>query len=256
MAKKQTEETQIRERLESFAHLQVVLSKIDSIRKLRGDLPAEVETIERDLERIQTQLDNESNKANICTQGVKDLRVKISEARELIDRYESQLNKVRNNREYDNLSKEIEFQNLEIQHSEKKIENYTRDLEILKNNIEEKKEKYKLRSEDLKAKTDELDKIIKTTEKEEKTLTTLAEKVEKKISDDRLLLAFKKIRNAAHNGLAIVPIERDACGGCFNRIPPQYQMEIQLSKKITVCEYCGRIIIDPEIMKEAKEKAK
>lgn len=250
----QNEEQQTAERLRAIARLQLALSRIDKIRKLRGDLPTEVENIENELAGIDAKLSNLSTEAKGVSQSVKDERAKIGQAKELIERYEAQLDKVRNNREYDNLSKEIEFQKLEITLSEKTILENNAKLEKYKADIEKLKEHKELRSEDLKAKQSELGEIVKDTQKEEEELLIKAHQLEEQIDYPRLLEAFHRIRNGARNGLAVVPIERDACGGCFNRIPPQHQLEIRLSKKITVCEYCGRIIIAPELMESVQNE--
>lgn len=237
-------------KLRSVARLQTVLSSIDKIKTLRGELPLEVQHIEDNLAGIQTRLDNYSAAAKALTTSITNERNKISSSRELLEKYRRQLDHVRNNREYDSLSKEIEYQDLELQLSEKRIKEYTAELNGRKEDIAKLKETYELRSGDLSAKKGELDKIIEETEAEEQKLVKEAKECEAKVEDERLLKAFHRIRSAAHNGLAVVPIDRDACGGCFNRIPPQRQLEIRLAKKIIVCEYCGRIVVDPDLFEE------
>ena len=237
-------------KLRSVARLQTVLSSIDKIKTLRGELPLEVQHIEDNLAGIQTRLDNYSAAAKALTTSITNERNKISSSRELLEKYRRQLDHVRNNREYDSLSKEIEYQDLELQLSEKRIKEYTAELNGRKEDIAKLKETYELRSGDLSAKKGELDKIIEETEAEEQKLVKEAKECEAKVEDERLLKAFHRIRSAAHNGLAVVPIDRDACGGCFNRIPPQRQLEIKLAKKIIVCEYCGRIVVDPDLFEE------
>lgn len=237
-------------KLRSVARLQTVLSSIDKIKTLRGELPLEVQHIEDNLAGIQTRLDNYSAAAKALTTSITNERNKISSSRELLEKYRRQLDHVRNNREYDSLSKEIEYQELELQLSEKRIKEYTAELNGRKEDIAKLKETYELRSGDLSAKKGELDKIIEETEAEEQKLVKEAKECEAKVEDERLLKAFHRIRGAAHNGLAVVPIDRDACGGCFNRIPPQRQLEIKLAKKIIVCEYCGRIVVDPDLFEE------
>lgn len=237
-------------KLRSVARLQTVLSSIDKIKTLRGELPLEVQHIEDNLAGIQTRLDNYSAAAKALTTSITNERNKISSSRELWEKYRRQLDHVRNNREYDSLSKEIEYQDLELQLSEKRIKEYTAELNGRKEDIAKLKETYELRSGDLSAKKGELDKIIEETEAEEQKLVKEAKECEAKVEDERLLKAFHRIRSAAHNGLAVVPIDRDACGGCFNRIPPQRQLEIKLAKKIIVCEYCGRIVVDPDLFEE------
>lgn len=237
-------------KLRSVARLQSVLSAIDKIKTLRGELPLEVQNIEDNLAGIQTRLDNYSAAAKALSTSITNERNKISSSAELLEKYRRQLDHVRNNREYDSLSKEIEYQDLELQLSEKRIKEYTAELNARKEDISKLKETYELRTGDLAAKKGELDKIITETEAEEQRLLKEAKSLESDVEDERLLKAFYRIRNAAHNGLAVVPIDRDACGGCFNRIPPQRQLEIRLAKKIIVCEYCGRIVVDPDLFAE------
>lgn len=237
-------------KLRSVARLQSVLSAIDKIKTLRGELPLEVQNIEDNLAGIQTRLDNYSAAAKALSTSITNERNKISSSAELLEKYRRQLDHVRNNREYDSLSKEIEYQDLELQLSEKRIKEYTAELNARKEDISKLKETYELRTGDLAAKKGELDKIITETEAEEQRLLKETKSLESNVEDERLLKAFYRIRNAAHNGLAVVPIDRDACGGCFNRIPPQRQLEIRLAKKIIVCEYCGRIVVDPDLFAE------
>ena len=237
-------------KLRSVARLQSVLSAIDKIKTLRGELPLEVQNIEDNRAGIQTRLDNYSAAAKALSTSITNERNKISSSAELLEKYRRQLDHVRNNREYDSLSKEIEYQDLELQLSEKRIKEYTAELNARKEDISKLKETYELRTGDLAAKKGELDKIITETEAEEQRLLKEAKSLESNVEDERLLKAFYRIRNAAHNGLAVVPIDRDACGGCFNRIPPQRQLEIRLAKKIIVCEYCGRIVVDPDLFAE------
>lgn len=237
-------------KLRSVARLQSVLSAIDKIKTLRGELPLEVQNIEDNLAGIQTRLDNYSAAAKALSTSITNERNKISSSAELLEKYRRQLDHVRNNREYDSLSKEIEYQDLELQLSEKRIKEYTAELNARKDDISKLKETYELRTGDLAAKKGELDKIITETEAEEQRLLKEAKSLESNVEDERLLKAFYRIRNAAHNGLAVVPIDRNACGGCFNRIPPQRQLEIRLAKKIIVCEYCGRIVVDPDLFAE------
>ena len=241
---------QVEVKLRSVARLQSVLSAIDKIKTLRGELPLEVQNIEDNLAGIQTRLDNYSAAAKALSTSITNERNKISSSAELLEKYRRQLDHVRNNREYDSLSKEIEYQDLELQLSEKRIKEYTAELNARKEDISKLKETYELRTGDLAAKKGELDKIITETEAEEQRLLKEAKSLESNVEDERLLKAFYRIRNAAHNGLAVVPIDRDACGGCFNRIPPQRQLEIRLAKKIIVCEYCGRIVVDPDLFAE------
>lgn len=247
------EENSVENRLRAIAHLQKALTSIDKIRTLRGELPLEVQDIEDDIAGTQTRLDYYAAAAKALTQSIAAERNKISGSKELLEKYRKQLDHVRNNREYDNLSKEIEYQELEAQLSEKRIKEYTVELQGRKNDIARLKEKIELRTGDLQAKKGELDRIIKETKDEEERLLKEAKYLEDQIQDERILGAVYRIRNGSHNGLAVVPIDRDACGGCFNRIPPQRQLEIKLAQKIIVCEYCGRIIVDPEFVLDKEE---
>ena len=185
-------------------------------------------------------------------QAVSTEKSKIQNAQENIERYKEQLNNVKNNREYDNLSKEIEFQGLEIELSQKRINEGTHDIEHRKERIAQLKETIALRREDLESKQAELSRIKSETKQEEEELRADVIRLEEGI-EERLLHAFTRIREGARNGLAVVPIDRDACGGCFNKIPPQRQVDLKLHKKIIVCEYCGRILIDPDLAEEAHQ---
>ena len=176
-----------------------------------------------------------------------DYKNKIKEATSLIKKYEEQQNNVRNNREYESLTKEIEYQSLDIQLCEKRINDYTKKSEMLKISLNELSARLEERKSDLELKKNELSSIVEETEKEEAELIERSNESEKLI-EERLLTAYKRIRKNARNGLAVVKIERDACGGCFNKIPPQHQLDIRMHKKIIVCEYCGRILIDEDIV--------
>lgn len=244
------DENPVEKRLIALARLQSTLSRIDEIKVLRGELPLEVANIEDDLAQLQKRLDETASDAKKLSQSVTAERNKIAQSKELLDRYKAQIDNVRNNREYDNLSKEIEYQELEITLSEKNIREYTQELQQRKADIAKIKEVFELRSGDLKAKKTELDSIIQETHEDEERLLKEASKQEEAIKKDspRVLAFFNRIRGGARNGLAVVPIDRNSCGGCFNRIPPQRQLEIKLHKKEIICEYCGRIIIDPDLM--------
>lgn len=248
------EEITVKEKLYAITQLQKALSDIDKIRILRGELPLEVQDIEDDIKGTQTRLDNISAAAKALTHSITSEKHKVANTKDLLDKYRRQLDHVRNNREYDNLSKEIEYQDLECQLSEKKIREYTEELARRKDEIAQLKEKIELRQGDLAQKESELGCIIKETQGEEERLQERAQLLEEKIKDKRLLAGFHRIRNASHNGLAVVPIDRDACGGCFNRIPPQRQLEIRIAKKVIICEYCGRIIVDPDFFLDEDEK--
>ncbi|MCK5846656.1 MAG: hypothetical protein KAG84_04400 [Bacteroidales bacterium] len=243
-------EISVEEKLVALAKLQDIDSKIDKIRIIRGELPLEVKDLEDDVEGLQTRI----GKLNTDIQDVEhDIQAKeaiLAEGASLIKKYEDQRMNVRNNREYDSLTKEIEYQNLEIQLAEKRIKEYNYAIQMKKEVIVEAKEKLSEREADLEAKNDKLNGIIAETEKEETLLQKESEKNEMFI-EDRLLVAYKRIRDNMRNGLAVVPIGRDACGGCFNKIPPQRQLDIRTHKKIIVCEYCGRILTDDEIIAKA-----
>lgn len=239
-------EITVEENLKALYNLQKVVSKIDEIKTLRGELPLEVQDLEDEIIGLNTRLENiESDIADISTT-ISNKKIEIEEAKAKIEKYTSQQENVRNNREYDNLSKEIEFQGLEIELSEKRIREATITKEnktVEKNNTLEILAERKL---DLEQKKSELNEIISETKQEEERLREDAKGIESLI-EERLLAAFKRIRKNARNGLAVVYVQRDACGGCFNKIPAQRQLDIRLRKKIIVCEYCGRILVDPEL---------
>jgi len=247
MAKKNTkEELTVEEKLKALYDLQQVVSEIDKIRTLRGELPLEVQDLEDELEGLETRLNNLNEEIKNLNDAVLAKKNEIKEAELLIQKYEAQQSNVRNNREYDSLSKEIEFQKLEIELCEKRIREYTGELSSKKEFIETSKSLYEERKKDLESKKSELDEIISETKVEEEKLEKKAETIKKNI-EERLLTAFERIRKNARNGLAVVTIQRDACGGCFNKIPPQRRLDISSRKKIIVCEYCGRILVDDEI---------
>jgi len=236
----------IEKKLKALINLQQIDSKIDRIRIIRGELPLEVQDLEDEVAGMQTRIENYKNELTTLEEAVNERKNAAKQCQTLIKKYESQQSNVRNNREYDSLTKEIEFQNLEIQLCEKKAKEFKANLEAKKEIIEKSEKQLKEKTNDLKVKKDELNDIIAETEKEESIL--LEKSLEnQKIIEDRLLSAYKKIRLNARNGLAVVIVERDSCGGCFNKIPPQRQLDISVHKKIIVCEYCGRILVDPKI---------
>lgn len=239
-------EQSVEEKLQALNKLQQTLSEIDRIKTLRGELPLEVQDLEDEIAGMQTRLENFTTGSKQLTQAITAEKEKITTAKTLLEKYKKQLDEVRNNREFDNLSKEIEFQDLEIQLSEKKIKEFTAESQQRKTDIAALKETLDEHMEVLTDKRQELDSIIAETKQDEEKLREKAKKLETKI-EPRLLTAFKRIRKGAHNGLAVVPVDRDACGGCFNKIPPQKQLDVKLHKKIIVCEYCGRIMVDPEM---------
>lgn len=236
----------VESRLKSLYELQTILSQIDRIRTVRGELPLEVSDLEDSIEGLNTRIAN-------FRQEIEDLRKKtlvekekINESQSKIATYKAQLDNVRNNREFDLLSKEIEFQTLEIELSEKHINEYQRVIDNKTGEIAATEETLSDQQHILAEKKTELEEIVSETKQDEERLREQAKALEPKV-DPRTLSAFKRIRKNTRNGLGIVYIQRNACGGCFNRIPPQKQMEIKMHKKIIVCEYCGRIMIDPEL---------
>ncbi|RLD36441.1 MAG: hypothetical protein DRI83_05405 [Bacteroidetes bacterium] len=226
--------------------LQQMDSQIDKIRIIRGELPLEVQDLEDEIVGLETRVNNYKENIESVENGIKEKQENIKNSLVLIKKYEDQQMNVRNNREYDSLSKEIEFQTLEIQLAEKRINENKLSLETKTTEIGTSQELLGERKEDLEIKNSELDDIVTETEKEEDDLVKLSEK-QHGVIDDRLLTAYHRIRKNARNGLAVVKIERDACGGCFNKIPPQHQLDIRMHKKIIVCEYCGRILVDDDI---------
>ncbi len=237
----------ISEKLKALFELQTVASDIDKIKILRGELPLEVQDLEDDITGLKTRISNFEDDVQNLETSTQNRKAAIKESEALIAKYTEQQNNVRNNREYDSLSKEIEFQKLEIELSEKRIKEFTAEMKSKKETIESSKKQLSEREEDLDRKKKELDEITAETKIEEEKLKSKGEKIESMI-EPRLLTAFKRIRKNARNGLAVVTVQRDACGGCFNKIPPQRQMDIANRKKIIVCEYCGRILVDKDIM--------
>jgi uncharacterized protein len=242
-------EISVEERLRALYSLQLVDSEIDKIKTLRGELPLEVQDLEDEIAGLETRLGNLKEEVVSLEKAVSKKHNEITDAEALIKKYEDQQKNVRNNREFDSLSKEIEYQNLEIELFNKKIKEFNFQIDEKKVVIGESEVTLSERKTDLENKKSELDEIISDTQKEEEGLYKKLETIEE-IIEDRLLTAYKRIRSNARNGLAVVPVQRDACGGCFNQIPPQRQLDIKSRKKIIVCEYCGRILVDDEIIKE------
>jgi predicted nucleic acid-binding Zn-ribbon protein len=233
-------ELTIEKKLITLYNLQQIDSQIDKIRIIRGELPLEVQDLE-------TRVDNYIQETVVLEKFVLEKKNAIKDSQLLIKKYEDQQMNVRNNREYDSLTKEIEFQNLEIQLSEKRIREYQQSLDAKRVEIERFQKILQDRKNDLEIKNNELEDIVAETEKEENDLIQKSEENRSYI-EDRLITAYSRIRKNARNGLAVVQIERDACGGCFNKIPPQHQLDIRMHKKIIVCEYCGRILVDEGIV--------
>ena len=248
------DENSIAYKLLSLYHLQCIYSEIDRIRIERGELPNEVRNLEDDIEGKKTRISKFQEEIKEMNEKISAETNKIQEAKALISRYEEQQNNVRNNREYESLAKEIEYQGVEIQNSEKKISKVQANVEIKTEEIKVLETELKEKGEILSQKKSELDGLIAEHEEKEAELMQKAEVFKEKI-EPRLLTAFERIRKNARNGLAIVQISRDACGGCFSTIPPQRQLDIRLHKKIIVCEACGRIFIDEQLVKEDKERS-
>lgn len=245
-------ELTVQEKLTAMTRLQLIDTKIDKLRNVRGELPLEVQDLEDELEGLSTRLENLKLEVAELEKQIEDKKALIVQSKDLMKKYEDQRNNVRNNREYDSLTKEIEYQELEIQLAEKRINEYSYKLEVTKETIEQSTDKLEERKEDLVNKNKELKEIVDETDKEEQILLVKSKDSEKLI-ETRLLNAYKRIRKNARNGLAVVSIERDACGGCFNKIPPQRQLDIRTHNKIIVCEYCGRILVDESILNLAEE---
>ena len=246
MAKKDPTDLTVEEKLETLYKLQTTLSAIDEKRALRGELPLEVQDLEDEIAGLKTRVEHIEGDINDFQQAVAQKQGEIKEAEESVERYKKQLDEVRNNREYDTLTKEIEFQSLEIELCNKKIKEANAKVEDKKRELVRTNDLINDRQQALDEKKSELDEIMQETREEEQALKAKAEDLETKI-EPRLLSSFKRIRKNARNGLGIVYVQRDACGGCFNKIPPQRQLDIKMHKKIIVCEYCGRIMIDPEL---------
>ncbi len=239
-------EMSIEERLKNLYQLQTILSEIDNIRTIRGELPLEVQDLEDEVEGLRTRIENTANEAEEIRKTLVALHNDIEVAKQKVETYKQQLDNVRNNREYDLINKEIEYQNLEIQLAEKRI-NEAKNAEAKKQElIEKSQEELDNRVQDLEVKKNELDEIVIETKADEDKLREKAKMLELTI-EPRILHAFKRIRKNSRNGLGIVYVQRDACGGCFAKIPPQRQLDVRMRKKVIVCEYCGRILIDPEL---------
>ena len=244
-------EISIEERLRALFSLQLVDSEIDKIRTLRGELPLEVQDLEDEIAGLETRLTNLKEEVVTLEKSVSKKNNEIVDAEALIKKYEEQQKNVRNNREFDSLSKEIVYQNLEIELCNKKIREFNLQIDEKNLVITDSESALADRRADLENKKKELDEIVADTQKEEEGLFKKSEKIQSVI-EERLLTAYKRIRSNARNGLAVVSVQRDACGGCFNQIPPQRQLDIKSRKKIIVCEYCGRILVDDEIIQESQ----
>ena len=252
--KNKTDNLSVESRLKSLYELQTILTEIDRIKTIRGELPLEVKDLEDNLAGLHTRIDNYTAEIEDLKAKLAREKEKIADSQNKIATYKEQLDNVRNNREFDLLTKEVEFQTLEIELSEKHLNEYSRQIENKTNEIQATQEKVHDTEHVLAEKRTELEEIVSETRQDEERLRQQAKDLEPKI-DAYTLNAFKRIRKNARNGLSVVYIQRNACGGCFNRIPPQKQLEIKMHKKIIVCEYCGRILIDPEIAGVQEDQA-
>lgn len=246
MAKKEAKEMSVEQKLQALYELQTTLTAIDEKRALRGELPLEVQDLEDEIAGLDTRIEKIDTEIKEFQSAITMKKGEVQEAQANLERYNNQLNEVRNNREYDSLSKQIDYERLEVELCNKKIKEATDQVAYRTNDLEIAKTEREERQKDLDEKKSELEDILAETREEETMLKERAKDLEVKI-EPRLLSSFKRIRKSAHNGLGIVYVQRDACGGCFNKIPPQRQLDIKMHKKIIVCEYCGRILIDPEL---------
>jgi len=245
-------EQTVEEKLKALYELQTIHTKIDRIRQVRGELPMEVADLEDDVAGLETRIQKIKAELDDLEDDIVTRKNLIKDAQANIKKYETQLNEVKNNREYDAISKEIEIQGLDIQVSEKKIREFGFEIATKTQIYEKALADLEARKSDLDAKKEELGTITSETQKEENELLTLAEKATDNI-EERLLIAYNRLRKNAKNGLAVVTIQRDSCSGCFNQIPPQRQSDIRQRKKIIVCEHCGRILVDEQMAMEAEE---
>lgn len=246
MAKKEAKEMSVEQKLQALYELQTTLTAIDEKRALRGELPLEVQDLEDEIAGLDTRIEKIDTEIKEFQSAITMKKGEVQEAQANLERYNNQLNEVRNNREYDSLSKQIDYERLEVELCNKKIKEATDQVAYRTNDLEIAKTEREERQKDLDEKKSELEDILAETREEETMLKERAKDLEVKI-EPRLLSSFKRIRKSARNGLGIVYVQRDACGGCFNKIPPQRQLDIKMHKKIIVCEYCGRILIDPEL---------
>lgn len=246
MAKKEAKEMSVEQKLQALYELQTTLTAIDEKRALRGELPLEVQDLEDEIAGLDTRIEKIDAEIKEFQSAITMKKGEVQEAQANLERYNNQLNEVRNNREYDSLSKQIDYERLEVELCNKKIKEATDQVAYRTNDLEIAKTEREERQKDLDEKKNELEDILAETREEETMLKERAKDLEVKI-EPRLLSSFKRIRKSARNGLGIVYVQRDACGGCFNKIPPQRQLDIKMHKKIIVCEYCGRILVDPEL---------
>jgi len=251
MAKKNSAEGSVTEKIDALYNLQVIDSSIDKIRTIRGELPLEVKELEDEVIGLTSKLDTLNTELSDLETEISNRKNSSKDAKDAIDKYTEQQKNVRNNREFDAISKEIEFQGLEIELNDKKIKEAKFKIESKSSFIEDAKNKTEERAKDLEVKKNDLAKIIEETEEDEAKLIKKSDKAKKAI-EERLVTAYERLRTNAINGLAVVSVERDSCGGCFNQIPPQRQLDIEARTKIIVCEHCGRILVEPPVDKKKK----
>ncbi len=246
-AKASTKETTVAEKLDALYALQKIDSQIDKIRTVRGELPLEVQDLEDEIEGLDTRIKNLQEEAKELDTEVSDRKMAMKDAEAAIIKFKDQQNNVRNNREFESLAKEIEYQELEIKLHDKRMKEAKIKISSKKEVLDEAKERLEMRKGDLKVKQDELNEIVGETQKEEEGLIAQSEKA-KALIDVRLIAAYDRLRTNAKNGLAVVGVDRDSCGGCFNKIPPQRQLDIDTRRKVIVCEHCGRILVPAEVV--------
>ncbi len=251
---KDSKELSVEDKLKALYELQLKLSSIDRIKTLRGELPLEVQDLEDEIAGLTTRIEKIHKEIEALKENVLTKKKDIANAEAEVEKYKTQQDNVRNNREFDFLTKEIEFQTLEIQLGEKRIKEFTAEEKAKNEELAKSEATLAERNKDLEIKKRELNDIVSETKQEEEKLREAVKVLEGKI-EPRLLQAFKKIRKNSRNGLGIVYVQRDACGGCFNKIPPQRQLDIRMRKKIIVCEYCGRIMIDHELAESIENEA-
>ena len=247
MAKKKTSTVSVEDRLKALYQLQMIDSEVDKIRIVRGELPLEIEDLEDLIGGLQTRLEKLNSELDAINNEILTKKNANLDAEALVKRYEKQLKNIKNNREFSSLTKELEYKGLEIQLNEKHISEFQAKVLHKEEVINELKSQISDREDELSLKNKELSAIINETEKEEKALLKKSEKAQAVI-EERILSAYNRIRGKVRNGLAVVSVDRDACGGCFNQIPPQRQLDIQMHKKVIVCEHCGRILVDSNIL--------
>ncbi len=242
----------VEKRLIALYTLQTVDSEIDKIKIIRGELPQAIQDLEDEIAGLETRIQNFNNEIKATEEKMAAEKSEIAEHNEMTKKYQKQQDNVRNNREFEAINKEIEYTGLQIQLCERRLKEGAAHIKELQQHIAAAELLLENRRKDLQVKKDELDDIIKETEKDEARLREKSQEQEQYI-EPRYLTAYKRIRGAARNGLAVVTIDRDACGGCFSKIPPQRQTEIKMHKKVIVCEHCGRILVDDNIAEIAKE---